>query len=144
LGFDALIDCQECRFTITIACGVKLKWKGRTLLGITLSGTLEGPSPWRLIGAAKFKILFFSKTCQVNEPFGDGETPETIAASDPEPELVANLRDPRNWSAAALEQAEISLALRDLDGEEAQGRLLILPSGAVRFGMTSRPRSSSR
>lgn len=126
LGFDALFRFSPFRFIVDIEAGVTLKWRGRTLLGVTLELTLAGPSPWHAHGKATFKVWRFSKSVSFDRTFGADEAAPALPPVDPLPELIAALRDPRNWAAQAPTTGPALVSLRELP---ATGDLLVHPLG---------------
>jgi hypothetical protein len=59
IGFDALIQFSPFYFSITFSASFRIKFRGRKLAGIKVSGTISGPGPIVLSGKFCFEILFF-------------------------------------------------------------------------------------
>ena len=148
LGFDALFQFSPFSFVVDLHASVTLKWHGRTLLGVVLDLTLSGPSPWRALGKATFKIWRFSKSISFDRTLGGGAPPPALPAADPLPDLVAALADRRSWSAELPPDVATLVTLRDTPGTsdvlvhplgEISVRQRVVPLGVhiTRFGSAS-------
>jgi hypothetical protein len=98
LGFDALFHFAPFEFEVDIGAGVALRYHGHLLMGITLEGTLSGPTPWQVRGKATFKVLFFKVSVSFDHRFGSEEPPALPEPVDVQGLLVAAVSDARNWS----------------------------------------------
>ena len=98
LGVDALFQFTPFSFVVDISAGVALRYHGHLLMGISLDGTLSGPTPWHVKGKASFDLLFFSVSVSVDHRFGRDEPAELPAAVDVLGLLIAAVNDARNWS----------------------------------------------
>jgi hypothetical protein len=98
LGIDALFHFEPFEFVVDIGAGVALRYHGHLLMGISLEGTLSGPTPWQIRGKATFKVLFFKVSVSVNHRFGVDEPGPLPAPVDVLTLLVGAVRDARNWS----------------------------------------------
>ena len=78
LGFDALIRFEPFFFQISFEAGMRLEWRGRTLAGITVSGTLSGPGPVRFTGRACIELLFFDICGSASFELGS-DAPPTVS-----------------------------------------------------------------
>jgi hypothetical protein len=144
LGFDALIQFKPFYFTVNFAAGFRVRWKGVTLAGVTLSGTLSGPGPLVLAGSFSFQVLFVTVTWHDTFTLGEEVTAlaeavaSVILALTPELERASNLRStdaddlevliaPRRTGAAAVvmpqglltwaqRRAPLNILLERLDG----------------------------
>lgn len=111
LGFDALFTFDPPRFRADIEAGVALKKGSRTLMGVDLRLTIQGPGRWRLAGSAKFKVLFVSKTIRFDESWGSDPALPAVTV-DTEAEIARALSDPGNWSAALPAGGDMLVSLR--------------------------------
>jgi hypothetical protein len=100
LGFDALFD-DDLGFVIDFDLEIKIKYKGRTLLGADVWGRFTGPEPKRIKGEWSIDLWLFSVGKSFDRTFGDERPPAELPRVDPLPRLVAGLRDKHNWTAAA-------------------------------------------
>ena len=98
LGVDALFQFTPFSFVVDISAGVAVRYHGHLLMGISLDGTLSGPTPWHVKGKASFDLLFFSVSISVDHRFGRDEPAELPAAVDVLGLLIAAVNDARNWS----------------------------------------------
>jgi hypothetical protein len=88
-------------------------------LGITLHGTLTGPTPWHLNGKVCVSILWWDACLPIDVTFGDGQ-PASLPEIDPwfgnsdakVQGLGEAISDPRNWSGSSgpAEVTVVSLA----------------------------------
>jgi hypothetical protein len=127
LGFDALFQFDPFRFSITFKAGVALKRGSSTLLSISLTMTLEGPGRWHVFGKAKFKILFFSKTIDFDEEWGDRPAEIALTASAVQA-LESEAQKPDNWTAALPAGGEALVTLRAFDPGE---KVIAHPLGSL-------------
>jgi hypothetical protein len=128
LGWDVLVEVRPVfRFVADVEAGVSLKKGSRTLMGIDLKLTVEGPGRWRLAGSAKFKIFFVSKTIRFDEEWGDAPALPVVTV-DTETELVAAFSDSGNWSAQLPEGGEMLVSLRSTSFD---GRVAAHPLGRL-------------
>jgi hypothetical protein len=115
LGFDVLFVFSPFSFVASISAGVRVSFHG-VGMGITLRGSLSGPTPWRLDGKVCVSVLWWDACLPVRLTFGRQE-PAALPELDPwevvggevptdDPRLnVVRLRpaieDPRNWAGSA-------------------------------------------
>jgi hypothetical protein len=113
LGFDVLFVFSPFSFTASISAGVRVSFHG-VGLGITLRGSLSGPTPWRVDGKVCVSVLWWDACLPVSITFGR-ESPAALPELDPwenpeaeseDPRLVVArlkpaIEDPRNWSGSA-------------------------------------------
>lgn len=117
LGFDVLFVFSPFSFTASISAGVRVSFHG-VGLGITLRGSLSGPTPWHVKGRVCVSVLWWDACLPIDVKFGRAEpaalpemdpwegTPEVTPPEEVDPRiLVLGLRDaivdPRNWSGSA-------------------------------------------
>lgn len=97
-GFDALIDrVPRFHFSVDVTALAEVDVAGDALLGVRLSGLLEGPAPWHLRLHGEIEVLFVSISLTIDETLGS--TPAvTATVPDVAGELLAALRDPLAWT----------------------------------------------
>ncbi|MEL7119798.1 MAG: DUF6603 domain-containing protein, partial [Bacteroidota bacterium] len=117
LYFDALFQFNPFYFKISIGAGLAVMWGSRELFGIHLSGSLEGPSPWRIKGKATFKILFVKVKVRVDKTFGKRED-TTLPPKPILPFLLEPLQDKRNWVASRPTAKSLLVSMRKLESED--------------------------
>ncbi len=97
LNFDALFQFNPFYFNISISAGLGVYLGGSEIMGIHLSGTLEGPTPWHITGRVKFSILFFiSISVSVETTWGDSQN-TSLPDIEVLPELKKALQNKANW-----------------------------------------------
>jgi hypothetical protein len=111
ISFDALWE-PDVRFIFDFDVDLKLKFKGRTLAGVAVSGRFTGPSPKRIQGEWSIDLFLFSYSRSFDKTFGDDRPPAELARIDPLPELVAALTEPHNWSAQLPARSRMLVSLR--------------------------------
>ncbi len=99
VGLDVLIDRESDEWLADFALGATVKWRGRTLFGVQLEGTLGGNAVLFVRGRAKVSIWIWSKTFTVDKTLREQPDAALPAPVDPLPELLAALRDGENWTA---------------------------------------------
>lgn len=112
LGFDVLFVFSPFSFTASISAGVRVSFHG-VGLGITLRGSLSGPTPWHLNGRVCVSVLWWDACLPIDVTFGS-RTPAALPEMNPWEELVpqgdprlqvprlrAAIVDARNWSGSA-------------------------------------------
>jgi hypothetical protein len=99
LGFNALIRFEPFFFKIDFSVGMRIEWRGRSLAGITVSGTLSGPGPVRFTGKACIEVLFFDVCGSASFELGSEAAPAVGAVPSALDVLAGELRDPANLRA---------------------------------------------
>lgn len=117
LGFDVLFVFSPFSFTASISAGVRISFHG-VGFGITLRGSLSGPTPWHVKGRVCVSVLWWDACLPIDVKFGRAEpaalpemdpwegTPPVTPPEEVDPRIqVLGLRDaifdPRNWSGSA-------------------------------------------
>lgn len=111
IGFDALIRFEPFFFTITFKASVRLKWKGRTLAGISVHGTLSGPGPVKFTGRACVEVLFFDICKSGSFEIGSDAPPVVRQIPSALTTLALELRAPANLRAVAEDRSVVLRAL---------------------------------
>jgi hypothetical protein len=98
-SFDTLIDFDPFAFSIRLRVWVSVVAADTELLGVLLVGRLSGPNPWRVSGAAEFRLLGLEKRFEVDESFGELANEGPPERADPS-QLVRDALDLEDaWSA---------------------------------------------
>lgn len=71
IGFDALFQFNPFRFVISAGAMFAVRWGSKDILAVDLAFRLEGPTPWRAKGTAKFKVLFVKVKVNFDKTFGE-------------------------------------------------------------------------
>ena len=97
LYFDALFQFNPFYFNISIGAGLGVFVGSKEVLGIYLSGMLEGPTPWHITGRVKFKILWvISISVSIETTWGDDKD-TSLPDIEVLPKLVEALENKANW-----------------------------------------------
>lgn len=138
LGFDTLIQFSPFYFIVDVGAGFALKFKGYTLLSVDLSGTLEGPNPYKIKGKASFSILFWDINVNVNLKFGN-KKPESIEKFDPWKLLYPALMEGDPWESEIPGWADLVVIIKKEDPAlQATGQVdppppLVHPIGNLKY-----------
>ena len=98
IGFDALFQFNPFMFVISAGAMFAVRWDGKDVLAVDLAFRLEGPTPWRAKGHARFKILFVKVKVNFDKTFGekkDTSLPDVAVV----PLLVDALENNDSWLA---------------------------------------------
>lgn len=136
LAFDALFQFSPFYFIIEISASVSLKVFGAGLFSVRLRGSLEGPTPWRITGAASVSILFFEVSVDFDETWGE-RTDTTLPGTSVMPLLAAEFEKESNWKAEVSAANHLLVSLRSL--EAASDGVVLHPVGQLRISQRTVP-----
>lgn len=117
LYFDALFQFNPFYFRVDVGAGLAVMWGSRELFGIHFSGSLEGPSPWRIQGKASFRILFVKVKVRVDKTFGERKD-TVLPPVQVLPFIKEPLQDIRNWVAFKPDARNLLVTTRKLDTKD--------------------------
>jgi len=149
ISFDALFQFDPFYFIIEFSAGMSVKVFGFGLFSFSVSGLLEGPTKWRVKGAAKKKITWFGPTIKVriNKTWGEGRQTE-LPPIEVFPLIEKEFAAITNWEAVVPAGSSILVTLRQL-GESAPGTadqseidtrpLVLHPVGTLRISQRKIP-----
>ncbi|SHO63535.1 DUF6603 domain-containing protein [Algoriphagus zhangzhouensis] len=126
-GFDVLFQFSPFRFIADARARLAVKAGSATLLSLSLEFTLEGPTPWRAKGTAKFKILFFSVKVKFDVTWGDKKD-TTLPDIEVLPLLLEAMEDIQNWRSVLSNPNSAGLRMKGLASEE---ELILTPNGSI-------------
>lgn len=111
IGFDALIYREPyTHFIADFRVTVEVSYRGRSLAGVRVTGTIEGPGLWHLVGEMSFSILWWDISKSFDETWG--RRPELATdATDVGALIAAALADAANWSAQLPQGSEAMVTL---------------------------------
>lgn len=112
IGFDALVHREPyTHFIVDFRVLAEVTYRGRTLAGVKVTGVLEGPGRWHIVGQVTFSILWWDISKSFDESWGTAVEAAT-SATDVAALIAAELAKPANWSASlpAGSQALVLLA----------------------------------
>jgi hypothetical protein len=128
LGLDALFQFSPFYFIVEISASVELKVLGAGLFAVRMRGSLSGPTPWRISGAASVSILFFSVSASFEKTWGESRD-TMLTGTAVMPLLIAELEKESNWVAQLPPGNFLHVSLRDL--ENGSDRLVLHPLGEL-------------
>jgi hypothetical protein len=128
LGFDVLIILSPFSFEFDFSVSFDVAFEGATLLGLTVNGSISGPTPWHLHGDASISFLFFTVSASVDLTWGSS-TQATIPQQPVLPDLFKALQNPASWSAALPSGAGPSVTLTT--AKPGSTALLVHPMGTL-------------
>jgi hypothetical protein len=116
LGFDTLIQRSPFHFACNLHASVHVRWKGRNIGGLDLSGELSGPGPVVFRAKVSFDILFC--TISFNHTFRLGSSVQAAlgAIDSALPLLLGELDQPDNLRADGGADASVVLAAPPTSG----------------------------
>lgn len=139
LAFDALFQFSPFYFIIQISASISLKVFGIGLFSVRLRGSLEGPTPWRIAGAASVSILFFSISVDFEETWGE-TIDTTLPAAAVMPLLAAEYEKDTSWTASLPATSKILVSLRALDsGSTPDEGVVLHPLGRLQVSQRAVP-----
>jgi hypothetical protein len=114
LGLEVLIYRRpRTHFIFDFRFVAEVTYRGRSLAGVKVAGTIEGPGRWHVVGKVSFSILWWDISKSFDESWGT-PPPRLTERVDVSALLAAELAKPENWSAEPPvgSTAMVSLALR--------------------------------
>jgi hypothetical protein len=136
LSFDVLIHLSPFGFECDFAASLAITVSGQTLLGITVSGKISGPDPWRINGKASISLLFVSVSVSFNCQLGSGIPPAPPPPAWVIDLLAADVGNPANWSALPPPgEMIVSLQPAPATGETMRAH----PLGSLSFSQHTAP-----
>jgi len=136
LAFDALFQFSPFYFIITISAAVSFKVFGAGLFSVRLKGSLEGPTPWRIAGAASVSFLFFDVSVDFEETWGE-ERATVLPPMAAMGLLAAEVEKVENWTAELPAGTHLLVSLRAIEAS-ADG-LVLHPVGRLRVSQRALP-----
>jgi hypothetical protein len=141
LGFNALLQFDPFRFETDIRISVLVSYRGRTFAGVDLYFELSGPEPWRAVGYAKIKVLFFSLEIQFNYSWGGEQAaqPAFIETAELLEKLHLQLAAANNWSSKLPSGFSAAESMSKIDEAEQAGSIFMHPSGFIELRQSLLP-----
>ncbi|MCY1039705.1 hypothetical protein OV208_00115 [Corallococcus sp. bb12-1] len=135
ITFDSLFQRAPFYCSIDISATFSLSVSGLDLLSVRLTGSLEGPAPWRAHGSASISLLFFDISVDVEVTWGTSEDtslPPILLL----PLILAELDKADSWRALLPQGNSLRVSLRPLPpGPE----LVLHPVGVLRVSQRLAP-----
>lgn len=136
-GFDVLITLNPFHFLAEFMASMQIRKGTRNLFKVKVEGALEGPRPLVLRAKASFEILWWDISIRVDATLISGVKPPAPPAVDLLAQLVAALKDARNWHGELPAGQSRIVVLREAGTTSAGAPVLVHPlaSLAVRQGV---------
>jgi hypothetical protein len=137
LTFDVLFQFNPFYFIAEITAMLALRVGSSSFASIKLTLTLEGPTPWKAQGTARFKICwFFTLKVRFNKTFGEtrNTTLQDVAVL---PLLAAALSANDNWEGELPAQRHRLESVRE--SPETVNELLVHPVGTLKVSQKVAP-----
>jgi len=137
LAFDALFQFTPFHFVIEISASLSVKVFGVGLFSVGIGGTLEGPTPWHVLGHGSISLLFWDIDVDFETTWGDSRTDQL------EPVNVMDLVElemgkPGAWKAVLPDANKLLVTLRELPAGGTAG-LVLHPTGLLRVSQQAVP-----
>jgi hypothetical protein len=137
LTFDVLFQFNPFYFIAEITAMLALRVGSSSFASIKLTLTLEGPTPWKAQGTARFKICwFFTLKVRFNKTFGEARN-TTLPDLAVLPLLIEALSEDDNWKGELPPQRHRLESIRETP--ESTQLLLVHPSGILKISQKVAP-----
>lgn len=126
-GFDCLFQFNPFQFTISVHAYLGVFKGSKELMGISLNGTLKGPTPWSISGKVKFKVLFIKISKRIDKTWGDSKN-TSLPSIAVLPLVEEALLDDKNWEAKLPDSNYFIVSLNDNSkvAEDGSGNVQLL------------------
>jgi hypothetical protein len=129
IGYDVLFQFSPFHFIADVKAMVALRAGSRAIASISLSLTLEGPTPWKAKGTAKLELFWFlTVKVRFNRTWGE-ERATLVPDVAVLPQLVAALANAANWKSELPPDRHLLVSLRTAAADA--GRILVHPLGGL-------------
>lgn len=144
LQADTLIQFDPFHFIIDIAADLALRDGSETVMGISISGTLEGPTPWHISVTAHIELFLFSHDIDVDKVWGNRVAELPSATAKVADLLRGAVQDVRNWQTLINNTTNVSLRKESDNTTQTRDigapKLIRLdPSGGLKFSQSIVP-----
>jgi hypothetical protein len=128
LGFDVLIRFNPFYLMASLGASLAVIRKDKTLFGVYLAGSLEGPAPWRAKGEASFEVCGIEFSVDFDKTFGEDKETEL-----PDVEVLPLLQEAvahkDNWQGLLPDNTHLMVSIREVDA--TNGETVVHPYGAL-------------
>lgn len=135
LWFDVLFQFSPFYFNANMGVKFVIKAGSKTILGIYIELSLEGPEPWRAKGVGSFKILFLRVRVRFDATFGRQRV-EVIDSVAIDSKIKEALTLADNWEFILPERNNQMASWRK---ESATEELSVDPAGAIKINQRLMP-----
>ena len=130
LSFDVLFQFNPFYFIAEITAMLALRVGTSSFASIKLEFTLEGPTPWKAKGTAKFKICwFFTLKVRFNKTFGEARN-TTLPDLEVLPLLMQALNADDNWEGEVPTHRHNLETIKEVGG--VIGQIFVHPVGMLK------------
>jgi hypothetical protein len=131
LGFDA-IAYDDGRFSVQIGGHVKIRWRGHTLMAVSIKVVLDrnARQVWHAAGSAKFSVLWWDKEVDFEETWGTPRSLPPVPQIDAAALVRGALSDPANWATQLPARGDSLVTLAD-PPPSTVARVLAHPLGTL-------------
>ena len=136
LAFDALFRFSPFYFIISISASLSVKVFGIGLFSVSMRGSLEGPSPWRVEGTGSISLLFFDIDVDFSHTWGEEEE-TTLPSVAVLPLLTTEYQKLENWLSELPSHNQLSVTLRSF--EQSGQDLIMHPVGSLKVSQRAVP-----
>lgn len=133
LGFDA-IAYDDGRFSVSIAGHVKIRWRGHTLMAVSIAVVIDrnAVQVWHAAGTAKFSILWWDKEVDFEERWGTARSLPPAPPVDAAALVRAGLAEPGSWATQLPARGDSLVTLADPPPDPANAsRVMAHPLGTL-------------
>src|SRR5262249_6322157 len=140
IGFDVLVYLDPyTHFIADFRIVAEVTYRGHTLAGVKVAGTVEGPGLWHLTGQVTFSILWWDISKSFDESAGRAPAMAAVP-TNVQALLAAELGRSENWSAQLPAGSSAMVTLAPRGGDLAPlahplGRF-VFSQRVVPFGLT--------
>ena len=133
LGFDA-IAYDDGHFSVEIAGHVKIRWRGHTLMSVSIHMVLDRSARqvWHAAGSASFSVLWWDKEVDFEETWGTARSLPPAKVVNAVELVRARLADRSSWSARLPGSGDALVTLADVrPGAADPTRVMAHPLGSL-------------
>ncbi len=139
-GFDVLITLAPFHFLAEFVASMQIRKGTRNLFKVKVEGALEGPRPLALRAKATFEILWWDISIRVNATLISGARPPLPPGVDALGQLLAALRDARNWHGELpAGQSRVVVLREDAGSADAAAPIAVHPLATLAVRQTAVP-----
>lgn len=134
IAFDALFQFSPFYFVIEISASLSVKVFGVGLFSVSIHGTLEGPTPYHVVGHGSISLLFWDVGVDFETSWGEDRR-EVLPPVALLPLLTAELGKLANWTALLPAGNNLLVAIR----KPSEDELILHPVGVLRVSQRALP-----
>lgn len=136
LQFDALFQFSPFKFVIDISASLSVNVFGAGVFSVSINGSLDGPSPWHVVGHGSISLLFWDVDVDFEKTWGE-QRDTTLEPIDVLPKLATAVREEQSWRAELPPASGLLVSLRELPPAESDR--VLHPLGVLRLSQRALP-----